>query len=355
MSSTPAVSVVIPLYNAEKYIGACLTSILNQTFQDFEIIVVDDCSTDSSCTVVESFMPKFGERLKLLRTEKNSGGAGVPSNIGIENARGKYLYVMDDDDLILDATLDTLYKSAEDFQADVVFMERGYFFESKEGKVVPDERDLKLQAWLGKIDYLVEEPELENETEALIESFLQIEIGWPVWQKFFLRDFVTENKITFPDLPTSQDWIFTLQLISYAKRFLRIPYPLYVYRKNNSDSVCRTARSKDDELIFWIKTHLEGVKFLTNFFDSQNFFKSNLRYQQQLLEMWEKTNYNNVMKLMADMTPDEMYNILKNAMAEKFDDNASLIAYLCTSVTAYKFKWTVEKFKNEIMEQNHPT
>ena len=172
MSSTPAVSVVIPLYNAEKYIGACLTSILNQTFQDFEVIVVDDCSTDSSCAVVESFIPKFGERLKLLHTEKNSGGAGVPSNIGIENSRGKYIYVMDDDDLILDATLETLYKSAEDFQADVVFMERGYLLESEEGKITPDEKDLKLQAWMGKIDYLVEEPELENETDALIESFL---------------------------------------------------------------------------------------------------------------------------------------------------------------------------------------
>ena len=353
--SSPAISVVIPLYNAEKYIGACLTSILNQTFQDFEVIVVDDCSTDSSCAEVENFMPKFGERLKLLHTEKNSGGAGVPSNIGIENSRGKYLYLMDDDDLILDATLETLYKSAEDFQADVVFMERGYLLEGYEGKVVPDTKDLKLQAWMGNIDYLVEEPELENDTSLLIESFLEIGIGWPIWQKFFLHDFVTSNKITFPDLPTSQDWIFTLQLISHAKRFLRVPYPLYVYRKNNSDSVCRTARSKEDELIFWIKTHLEGVKFLTNFFTAQNFFKSNQRYQQQLLEMWEKTNYKNIMKLMADMTPDEMYNILKNALAEKFGDNASLIAYLCTSVTGYKFKWTVEKVKNEIMEQRHPT
>lgn len=294
MPSPPAVSVVIPLYNAEKYIGACLTSILNQTFQDFEVIVVDDCSTDSSCAVVEGFMPKFGERLKLLHTEKNSGGAGVPSNIGIENSCGKYVYVMDDDDLILDATLETLYKSAEDFQADVIFMERGYFFESEEGKIIPDEKDLKLQAWMGNIDYLVEEPELEIETEALIESFLQSEIGWPVWQKLFLLDIVTANKITFPDLPTSQDLIFTLQLISYAKRFLRVPYPLYIYRKNNSDSICRTARSTADNLEFWTKTHIQGIKFLKNFFGNQKFFIGNPKYQQELLKLWEDIYLHNV-------------------------------------------------------------
>ncbi len=55
----PAVSIVIPMYNAEKYIGECLDSILAQTFKDFEVIVVDDCSTDKSCAVVESFLPKF--------------------------------------------------------------------------------------------------------------------------------------------------------------------------------------------------------------------------------------------------------------------------------------------------------
>ena len=73
----PAVSIVIPMYNAEKYIGECLDSILAQTFQDFEVIVVDDCSTDKSCDVVESYLPKFNrggvEKLSLLHCSFNSG------------------------------------------------------------------------------------------------------------------------------------------------------------------------------------------------------------------------------------------------------------------------------------------
>ena len=64
----PAVSVIIPLYNAEKYIGDCLDSILAQSFQDFEVIVSDDCSTDKSCEVAESYVPKFGGKLQILRS-----------------------------------------------------------------------------------------------------------------------------------------------------------------------------------------------------------------------------------------------------------------------------------------------
>ena len=68
--STCAVSVVIPMYNAERYIGTLIDSLLAQTFKNFEVIVVDDCSTDKSCDVVESYKPKFGGRLRLSRMKK---------------------------------------------------------------------------------------------------------------------------------------------------------------------------------------------------------------------------------------------------------------------------------------------
>ena len=68
-----AISVIIPLYNAEEYVAGCLDSILAQTFQDFELIIVDDCSTDSSCSIVESYILKFNGRLKLYHTKKKHG------------------------------------------------------------------------------------------------------------------------------------------------------------------------------------------------------------------------------------------------------------------------------------------
>ena len=69
---SPTISVIIPLYNAEKYIGECLDSVLNQTFQDFEVIVVDDCSTDKSVAVVQNYVAEFNGRLKFSKPKKNN-------------------------------------------------------------------------------------------------------------------------------------------------------------------------------------------------------------------------------------------------------------------------------------------
>ena len=86
MASTPAISVVIPMYNAEKYISECLGSILAQTLQNFEVILVNDCSTDNSRQIAESYIEKFNGRLKIYDNEKNFG-ASVTRNNGLLKAR----------------------------------------------------------------------------------------------------------------------------------------------------------------------------------------------------------------------------------------------------------------------------
>ena len=120
----PKISVVIPLYNAEKYIRQCLVSVLASKFQDYEVLVVDDCSTDNSVAEVEKLAPYFGERLKILSTDKNSGGPGIPRNVGIENAAGKYVTFIDNDDLFTTNALRDMYDAAEQTQADVIHAEK---------------------------------------------------------------------------------------------------------------------------------------------------------------------------------------------------------------------------------------
>ena len=126
MENAPAVSVIIPMYNAEKFIGECLESILAQTFQDFEVIVVDDCSTDSSVKIIEQYIPSFGGRLKLSRMDKNSGSGAMPRNKGMELSHGEYVFFMDDDDLLTKTALEEMYTLAKDFDADVVYTEKHY-------------------------------------------------------------------------------------------------------------------------------------------------------------------------------------------------------------------------------------
>ena len=114
------------MFNAEKFIGDALDSLLEQTFRDFEVIVVDDCSTDNSLAIVQSYAEKFGGRLKLFRLPKNSGNNGIPNNRGLALSRGQYVLFMDSDDAVTPDALEKLYDAAKIFSADVVGAERYY-------------------------------------------------------------------------------------------------------------------------------------------------------------------------------------------------------------------------------------
>ena len=138
----PKVSVIIPMYNAEKYLSVCLESLLIQTFQDFEVIIVDDCSTDNSLAIAESFLERFGGRLKIISLEENTGSGAVPRNVGFEHASGKYIFFMDNDDLLIDIALETLYNYAEKNLATIVCMSK-YF--SCDEEIVP--KNLTEETW----------------------------------------------------------------------------------------------------------------------------------------------------------------------------------------------------------------
>ncbi|MBR0101963.1 MAG: glycosyltransferase family 2 protein, partial [Selenomonadaceae bacterium] len=126
----PAVSVIIPMYNVESYVGECLESVLKQTFQDFEVIVVDDCSTDDSVKIVEEYAPKFDGRLRLFSMEKNTGTPGKPRNKGIELAHGEYIQFLDADDFMILHALEALYTAAKKYDADVVYSAAHYLMKN---------------------------------------------------------------------------------------------------------------------------------------------------------------------------------------------------------------------------------
>ena len=115
MEKIPAISVIIPMYNAEKYIGECLDSILAQTFQDFEVIIADNCSTDNSTKVVERYLKKRSQ-IQLVRTKFHADGAGIPRKTAIGLSRGEYIFFMDSDDAIVEDALEKIYTTALKFK-----------------------------------------------------------------------------------------------------------------------------------------------------------------------------------------------------------------------------------------------
>ena len=112
------VSIIIPVYNVEKYIDECILSAINQTLDDMEIIVIDDKSTDSSLDILNKYKEKY-DFVKIISNEKNIGISAI-RNIGIQNAKGEYIYFLDIDDYLDEDAMKICYEKAKEYDLDMV-------------------------------------------------------------------------------------------------------------------------------------------------------------------------------------------------------------------------------------------
>ena len=260
----PAVSIIIPMYNAEKYIGECLNSILVQTFTDYEIIIVDDCSTDNSLELVKSYIPKFGGRLIIAQLNNNSGNAAMPRNVGIELSHGEYLFFVDSDDALTPTALSELYPIAKKFDAEILYYNGYYKFI---GENLADSKKT-VRNFLGNI----KTPKmLENP----LNTFLNGGLNVMPWCYLFRRNLIIENKLTFPNMLIGEDRFFVYSAMFFAKKVVRVPNACYYYRKH-AESI--STRKISDEKLFTkrVEVAMSSINFLEDFFAKHaEFFQDN--------------------------------------------------------------------------------
>ena len=279
-SNTPSVSVIISMYNTQDYIGECLQSLLNQTLTNIEVIVADDCSTDNSVAVVKDIMPKFEGRLKLLKMKKNSGYPGLPRNSALKVAHGKYLYFLDSDDFIDATALEDLYKVAEEFEADVVHVEK--YLEYRE----TEEGYKNIEKTYQKEPY-VEKPTLEtSDIGKRIEDLKNIRYLWWACNKLFRRKFWEESKIRFPEMTTYEDYFVTLMALTFAKNYVRVPFVSYHYRLRNS-----SLSHKTRDITEVIKNLAEAVYFMDSFMKESSFFTENPKQRYDMIDFYIKWRF----------------------------------------------------------------
>ncbi len=146
----PEVSVIIPVFNRENFIRAVIKSVLNQTFQDFEIIVVDDASTDGTKGIVKSMQAK-DKRIRLIELENNSGGPSIPTNIGIENAQSPFITILESDDLYLPNFLEIRLNYMKKNNLDWTFGGAFYVF-LKNSKFIKYVKGASVSTWMLRKD-----------------------------------------------------------------------------------------------------------------------------------------------------------------------------------------------------------
>ena len=323
MTNSPAVSVIIPMYNAENFIAECLESIFMQTFQDYEVIVVDDCSTDNSCAVVESYAEKFGGRLKLIHTEKNSGYPATPRNKGLMLSRGEYVFFIDNDDLIIDTTLEEMYTAGKNYNADVVYCEKNYIVNNSLEELQV-EFDLS-----GEISPI---PTFEPENLAeRIQDIFQDKFFVPPWRKLVKRDLLIENEIFFPHVTIAEDDIWTYGLIFYAKKFLRLPSALYI-RRLSENAVTRRQRTVQQAINFNINPIIIGLKTIDNLMEKLVFFKENVEYRYAIFEYFIDKMYNFFPIGSFQVPSSSIYQGIKEEFGKELGNNDVLVSALCTFI-----------------------
>ena len=325
---TYAVSVIIPMYNEEKYVAECLDSLIEQTFQDFEVIVVDDRSTDNSVAVVRNYSSKFGKRLTLTHTEKNSG-SGVARNQGLMLSQGEYILFLDADDFILLTALETLYNAAKEYDADIVY--EGTHYINKSNNDISLCRDGLSKKLLSenredKTELIVDDPNKNLDRLILIGDEGSFRAAW---SKFFRREFLVKNKITFPNLSSAQDVVMGINAYCHAKRLLRIPTPLIFYR-NYSISVTRMKRTPPEQVSYWFSVFINFAKILREPEDRNEILSENPYYLFAPLKRQFGACLTRTESARKQLSDQEIYNILRS----KFDDDSSgaALAFLFSAV-----------------------
>ena len=333
------VSVIIPLYNAEKYIGECLDSLLDQTFQNFEVIVVDDCSTDNGPVIVGSYKEKFDGRLTLTKTEENSGGGGLPRNKGITLSRGEYIQFLDADDMLTKTALEEMYTLAKDYNADVVNCEKFYHV---------DDDGTNIRAKSYQEGKFVSKPTFESEDlKKRVQNIIDDRYLTTTCNKFVRRDLITENEIFFPSLKTSEDNIWTQGLIFYGKKFLRVPNVVYIYRQSEGSSQ-RAKRTPQQHINFWLNPVLLGLKSLDNLMSRHEFFKANPSLRFALLKKFIDKRFRFTKISAQQLSEHVIYTAIKEEFGEKLGDYDVLIPALCSAL--YDEKKTNDNNAKTILE-----
>lgn len=343
----PAVSIIIPLYNAEKYIGECLDSLLAQTFQNFEVIVVDDCSTDNSVAVVESYTDKFGERLKLTKTNVNSGGPSEPSNLGICFSRGEYLLILDNDDAITPTALEELYPIAKNFNADVVACEKYYDVPEKFWYNAEFRRQLKPFSY--QSGEFVKEPTLITSD---ISERLKLCYGkqtlWNVWSKLLRRDFLASNKIYFKQ-NVIQDMLFTCCLLFSAERYVKVPNVINYYRVLG-ESLSHKQESPEKYFVRHVRTLKNGFSFLDKFLSEREPFSHNLKFKYLALEIFANEVLWYLQRIYEHNPIYMMDSILRKELGE--GNNVALMTFIFSLANIQRLKLIqAQQQRNQIVTQ----
>lgn len=245
------VSIILPAYNVEEYIDECISSILSQTYKDFEVIIVNDGSDDLTLEKAMTWNEK-DYRIKVINQENQ--GAGASRNVGLRAASGKYIVFVDPDDFCHHLLLEKLYKTINKFDSDIAICD--YYELINNTELRKCMIDIK-----------------QNKKLSILEDkSILYKVNPQPWNKIFKKKLLNENQIIFPEKYRNEDLYVIYSSILISSSIVRIDEPLYYYRVLRKGSATQSFSKIFTDI-------LNVLEQLINFYNTRYEFK---RFYQEL-------------------------------------------------------------------------
>lgn len=246
---TPKVSIIVPVYNVEPYIERCIDSILEQTYTDFELILVDDGSPDD-CGAICDFYARQDTRVKVIHV--SNGGVSHARNVGLEHVQGKYVTFVDSDDYCDKDYLQALLFNIEKKNADIV--QSGYIIVNDCYSVLQERSRRYFDIVIGSD---------ADRVKHLIENVLYYGNGWEVWSSMFVNELIQKNRIRFCETCENyaEDLCFMLEYLLYCNRAVSIEESHYCYVQHSGSMMDRSK-----QLVRLNPLNEVGIQFGKRFF-----------------------------------------------------------------------------------------
>lgn len=238
------VSIVIPVYNSEIYLKECIDSVIHQTFEQLQIIFIDDGSVDKSWQILKAY-ERSDDRIVVLKG--NHAGAGAARNLGMDYACGKYIIFLDSDDVFETNMIEEMYQCAAQHQAEVTVCGFDTNMNRHDSDYVGNMEKLYLSSYSEKLFCLRDLP---------MNGFWMW--GLPPWTKLYELDFLKRNHLQFQQIQSSNDKYFSVMSMIYASRMIHtLSYKALVHYRTNRNGQISARRKVIDAYMAWKKVYEE--------------------------------------------------------------------------------------------------
>lgn len=283
-------SYIVPVYKVEEYLNECIDSILAQSMDDYEIILVNDGSPDNCPAICVGYEVRYPDRIRVVH--KKNGGLASARNAGLRVAKGDYIFFIDSDDFLKEDRVKDLYEAAVRFDADV--LQTSYFVLNTH----TNEETMVRTTF--ETDRVLTHTDMEREI-CYVSSKMRVTY---VWRNLYKRKFLRENNIMFEEgLLMVEDGPFNMEAYSKAERFVAVDIPVLCYRLRQGSLQRLTYVPGYDKWICW-NWSLKMKYYTENCKESQLFY-------EDLAEYTVRTLFYEILKSVYCYKPEESFTVLK--------------------------------------------